>query len=495
MNHNQEGKDACLEEFTGFAGKILAEWAVPGMAVGIVKEGRVLYRQGFGYRDVAKKLPVTSETLFAIGSSTKAFTATSAGMLVDDGKLDLDTPVIEYLSDFRLCDDYATLHTTPRDLLCHRTGMPGYDSLWILSQRSRDEFYHRLRYLEPSSGFRDIFQYSNLMYMAAGVLIGRLSGCSWEEFVADRIFKPLGMKKSNFHVAESQKDRNFSQPYFTFTGETMKVPFREIDALGPGGSINSNIDDMMKWVLLHLNKGKAGDIQIVSEVSLAETHRPNIVIRNPVYAMMTQLSVYGLGWGSSHYRGYSLVEHGGNIDGFSALVSMLPEENIGVVVLSNSLNLMSYVIVREIYDRLLGLGERDWNSHYKNVFAKIMKMSAPPAGSSDGQKPSTIPSLPLTEYTGVYEHPAYGPVKVTLDGDNLAVKFQSGLTSIMKHSHFDVFKGTTSDFYLSAVAVRFHLSSDGVLESLSMPLESGVADISFKRIEPKKIAQGGGLSQ
>jgi CubicO group peptidase (beta-lactamase class C family) len=186
-----------LEGFPKFAEEIRAEWLVPGMAVGVVKDGEVVYTNSYGYRDVERQLPVTTKTLFAIGSSTKAFTAMAIGMLVDDGKLNLDTPVIEYMPDFRLYDDYATLHTTPRDILCHRTGMPGYDALWMLSHGSREEFYRRLRYLEPSAGFRDVFQYNNLMYMVAGVLVGRLSGGSWEEFVAERIFKPLGMEHSN----------------------------------------------------------------------------------------------------------------------------------------------------------------------------------------------------------------------------------------------------------------------------------------------------------
>ncbi|MGB6864192.1 MAG: serine hydrolase domain-containing protein, partial [Candidatus Aminicenantaceae bacterium] len=177
-------EDVPLKGFTEFAEKVMAEWGVPGMAVGVIKDGEVIYMKGFGYRDVEKQLPVTSKTLFAIGSSTKAFTAISVGMLVDDGKLDLDTPLIEYLPDFRLYDDYATLHTTPRDLLCHRTGMPGYDPIWILSSRSRDEYYHRLRYLEPNAGFRDVFQYNNFMYMVAGILVGRLGGGSWEKFVS-----------------------------------------------------------------------------------------------------------------------------------------------------------------------------------------------------------------------------------------------------------------------------------------------------------------------
>lgn len=476
-------EDIPLKGFTEFADKVRAEWRVPGMAVGVVKDGEVVFMKGFGCRNVEKKLPVTSKTLFAIGSSTKAFTAMAVGMLVDDGKLDLDTPVIEYLPDFRLYDDYATLHTTPRDLLCHRTGMPGYDSLWFLSHGSRDEFYRRLRYLEPNHGFRDIFQYNNLMYMVAGILVGRLSGGSWEEFVAERIFKPLGMEHSNCSVTESQKANDFAQPYITFRGKTEKVPFRNLDTTGPAGSVNSCIEDLMEWVMLHIDDGKVGDSQLVSETSLAQMYLPHMAIRNPGCVKMAQSSMYGQGWYISDYRGYGLVEHGGNIDGFSSLVSFLPKEKTGVVVLSTSLNIVGYVIVRDIYDRLLGLEERDWNLHYKNVFAEIMEMFSASGGAKEEPKPSTSPSLPLADYAGVYEHPAFGRVEVTVDNEKLTAYFQSGLTSELEHFHFDVFKGTTSDFWLPAISVRFHLGDDGTVDNLSMPLQEGVSDIVFRRVK------------
>ena len=472
-----------LKGFTEFAKKVMAGWGVPGMAVGVVKDGKVVYMKSFGYRDLEKQLPVTPKTLFAIGSSTKAFTAMAVGMLVDDGKLDLDTPLIEYMPDFRLEDDYATLHVTPRDLLCHRTGIQGYDSLWILSHRSRDEFYRRLRYLKPNAGFRDVFQSNNFMYMVAGILVGRVSGGSWEEFVAGRIFKLIGMENSNFSVLESKRANDYSQPYMSFTGEPAKVPFRNIDALGPGGAINSNIEDMTKWVLLHLNNGKANDRQLISEASLAQTHLPHMAIRDPLLAKLAQSTMYGQGWFISDYRGYNIVEHGGNIDGFSALVSFLPKEKTGVVVLSNSLNIMGYVIVRDIYDRLLGLEARDWNSHYKNLMAEIMEAMFGTKATEEKPKPNTSPSLPLADYAGIYEHPAFDRVTVMVDNDKLTVKFQSGLTSELEHFHFDVFKGTTSDFYLPVINIRFHLSTSGDVESFSMPLGSGVPDIVFRGVK------------
>ena len=470
-----------LEGFSEFAETVRADWAVPGMAVGVVKEGNVVFLQGFGNRDVEKQLPVTTNTLFAIGSSTKCFTAMAIGMLVDDGKLNLDTPLIEYLPDLRLFDEYATLHATPRDLLCHRTGMPGYDALWILTRVSRDQLLHRLRYLQPNVSFRDDFQYNNVMYMVAGVLIGRLGGGSWEDFVAERIFRLLAMRNSNFRVGDSQKTNDFSQPYITFTGEPVRVPPRMAEAVAPAGGINSNIEDMTKWILLHLNNGKSDDVQLISEASLMQMHRQNVAVRNPLYEKLTEASMYGQGWYITDHRGYRLVEHGGNIDGFSALVSLLPEKNIGVIFLSNSMNITGYVIVRDVYDRLLDQEERDWNSHYKGSFAEIMKLFSGGGGEQEEPKPNTAPSLPIADYAGEYRHPAFDSVHVAVNQGKISLEFQSGLTSELSHFHFDDFEGTTSDFYLPKVRVRFHLSDRGSMESFSMPVESGVPDIVFSR--------------
>jgi hypothetical protein len=202
---------------------------------------------------------------------------------------------------------------------------------------------------------------------------------------------------------------------------------------------------------------------------------------------MGQFSIYGQGWGISNYQGHSLIEHGGNIDGFSALVSLLPEENIGVVVLSNTLNIMGYVIVRDIYDRLLGLEEQDWNSYYKNLLAEIMEDMFGTSGAEEKAIPNTSPSLPLINYAGTYKHPAFERVKIKVDNDKLKATFQSGLTSNLEHYHFDVFKGSTSDFYLPAIVVHFNLNDSGTIVSFSVPLESNVPEIVFKRLESENI--------
>ena len=319
--------------------------------------------------------------------------------------------------------------------------------------------------------------------MVAGILVGRLSNSSWEEFITNRIFKPLNMEHSNFSVTVSQKSKNFSQPYLTFTENPQKVPFRNLDTVGPAGSINSCIEDLVKWIMLLVNNGRIGDSQLISEKSVAEMFLPHVTIRNPVYVKMSQSMIYGQGWYISDYRGYRLVEHGGNIDGFSALLSILPDEKIGVAVISNSLNFATHVLTREVFDRLLGLEKKDWNSYFRDLYADIIKMYSSSSGANQEAKPNTNPSLTLKDYTGVYMHPAFGRVEVKLVRERLRIIFQSGLSSELEHFHFDLFKGRTSDFYLPSINIHFHLNNKGLVDNFTLPLQEVVSDIVFKRIQ------------
>jgi CubicO group peptidase (beta-lactamase class C family) len=486
MKDRVDSTNDSFKDLPGFIEKSMVEWGVPGLAVTVVREDEVIYLEGFGYRDTEKRLPVTPGTLFAIGSCTKPFTAASVAMLVDEKKLDWHTPVIEYLPDFRLYDDYATIHTTPCDLLCHRTGLPRYDILAFLSYRGRDEIYKRLRYLQPSTGFREFFQYNSMMYIAAGILVGRVSGGTWEEFVADRIFKPLGMKTSNFSVTDSQKSDDFALPYAETDGKPARIPFLNIDVLGPGGSINSSIEEMSRWLMVHIGNDNSGSKGLISAKSLAQMQMPHMAIhpeRDAMCSLLMEQGVSGMGWFISNYRGFPMIFHGGDINGFSALTSFLPGEKTGVVVLTNTVNMLPYVVSRTIYDRLLGLEDFEWNSYFKKRFKKIMGTCGSTA-IGEKAKPGTRPSLPLNDYTGAYEHPGFGCIQLETCDDRLEGTL-SGLNFQLEHYHFDVFRIT--DSILKGTKVCFHLSSDGEVKILSLPLEQGVPDFVFEHIPAKKV--------
>lgn len=463
----------------------MQEWKVPGLAIAIVKDNEIIFCEGFGFRDVEKGLKVTPETLFAIGSCTKAFTTIAMGILVEQGKLDWDKPVRNYLPTFKLYDSYATEHMTPRDLVTHRSGLPRHDFVWYGTSFTRQELVERLQYLEPTHELRAVFQYQNLMYMTAGYLVDQISERSWEEFVRQEIFNPLEMGGSNFSVVKSQETDDFALPYQEKDDDVKEIPFRNIDVVGPAGSVNSNVTDMAKWLLLHLNQGKCGKKQIISPVNLSQMHTPQIVIPQPLEYHEILHTSYGLGWGITAYRGHNRVEHGGGIDGFSALTTLLPQDKIGIVILTNMGGTpLPSIVASHVCDRLLGLDEVPWNERIRKKVdeAKEAAEKAKEKTSSE-RKTGTHSSHPLEDYVGDFEHSAYGIFSVDIKDDHLTATYNS-LVFELQHYHYDIFETKSEENELSAL-VSFFTDSKGNISSLSLPLEPTVKPIVFTRMPEK----------
>jgi len=485
-----------FKKFRLFMDSEMKRWEVPGMGIGIYKDGKVLFSEGFGYRNLEKKLPVTPNTIFAIGSASKAFTTMDVQILVDEGKVEWDKPVQTYLPDFELKDEVATARMTVRDLVCHRSGLPRHDGLWYGTSLTREDIYQRLRYLDFSADFRSTMQYNNLMFLTAGYLVGKLTNSSWEEFTRQRIFAPLGMASSNCSVEDSKKSEDYSSPYQRREGKVEEVPFRNINNIGPAGSINSNINDMLKWVEFHLNKGKVGDKQIVSEAGQREVYTPAMFMRQPMLSIQPDKQsnmAYGLGWFIETYRGHMVVHHGGAIDGFYFLNAFLPNDNIGVVVLSNLGGTpLVQISMGHILDMVLGL-DPVWEKLSLERFAESKKDEA---AAKDREKEEeaervkdTQPSHPLADYAGEYEHPAYGVVAVEIKDNALQGKHFS-FDFKLDHWHYDVFKASD---HLSKVAFLTNLKGD--IDGLSVAVEPAVAPVVFTRKaseamkDPKFLAQ------
>jgi len=481
-------EDLNLNGYEQYVENTMKDWKVQGCAVAIVKNGKIVYTKGFGLRDVKNNLPVTPNTLFAIGSCSKAFTAASVCLLVDDGKMDFDKPVITYYPNFRLQDDYVTTHITVRDLLCHRSGLPRHDFVWYGADNlTRKDIVDALRYLEPSKGFRETWQYQNGMFGVAGYLVDLVSGDSWEKFVAKRLFEPLGMKASNFSVTESQKSSDFAKPYAERKDDVKEIPFRNIDAMGPAGSINSNVVDMANWVIMQINGGKFEGRQIVGDGTLRQTQTPQMVIPSPITDEVFY-STYGLGWMITSYRGHLRVEHGGNIDGFSASVCFLPRDSIGIVVLTN-MNATTFPSVARNYaiDKILGLSEIDWNTRLIGDMKKAKEMAKEQEGKKDPNRvEGTEPSHELKAYVGKYEHPAYGTVEITLVDDKLTADLHS-MKADLKHYHYDIFETVDNDV-IPKIKISFYTNLKGDIDKISIPLQDGVKDIEFKKaVEIKNV--------
>jgi len=473
-----------LDGLDAFIAQVMDEWKVPGLAIAVVDEGEVVLLKGYGYRDLEQELPVTPRTLFAIGSITKSFTVSLLGTLVDEGKLDWDTPVREYLPDFRLYDEYATAHMTPRDLVTHRSGLPRHDLMWYGADFTRREMFERLRYLEPSEPFRYVYQYQNLMFMTAGYLAGRLAATTWEDLTRRRLLDPLGMERSMFSVRELEHADDAALPYVKNDGAVRSVPYRNIDQIGPAGSINSSVEEMIRYVQFHVAMGKHDGVQILSQANAREMQTPQMTIPGDFQDEELSHTAYGMGLGIDYYRGHKVVQHGGGIDGFISLLSFMPRQKIGMIILTNLSgdNPVPMLVSRRVYDQLLELEPVDWVGRLRQRREQA-EVRRPEQEDDESRVEGTAPSHPLAAYAGTYEHPGYGRLQVELADSVLRVGFHDESTQL-RHYHYDVFEGADDPVnpIVDEIKIRFLSDADGRINRVAVPLEPRVDDIVFTRV-------------
>lgn len=471
-----------IEEIKVFIEKERKNWKVPGVGVGIVKGDKVLLSQGFGLRNQQSKQPVTDHTLFAIGSTTKAFTSVIMGNLIDEGLIDWNSPIKTFLPEFKLKDRYATEKINTRDLLTHQSGLPRHDLMWYGSPFSRQDIFKRLKFLAPSTSFRNKFQYQNLMFMTAGYLAEKMTNQSWEELVLKRIFNPLLMNESNFSIAEMRRSPDHALPYKLHKDKIEQMPFRSIDAVGPAGSINSNVVDMLKWVKLNLN----GNPAIISPGSLKEIHSPQVVMSRQSPFSEIPFMLYGMGWMIFPYQSKIMHEHGGNIDGFSAHVSMMPEENLGVVILTNQNgSALPTVLNHGIYERLANLKIVDWTARLKK--GSKMQAKAQKQGES-GKKGWTRTSHDLKDYAGKYSSKGYGDMIVTESFGQLTIQY-NGFKVPLKHWHYDVFALNDQSNALHGLKVQFLSNIQGELSRIAATLDQAAPPVIFARQPDPRLFQ------
>jgi CubicO group peptidase (beta-lactamase class C family) len=479
-----------MNGFDDFIEQSLKDWQTPGVAIAVIKGDKVVFSKGFGARNLKEGLPVDAQTLFPLASVTKAFTSASLALLVDRGLLTWDRPVKEYLPDFKLYDGFATERMTARDLLCHRCGLPRHDAFWYNSPFNREELFERLRYLEPNKDFRTTFQYNNLMFMVAGVLLQRLTGLTWEDFVRSEIFSPLGMRLTNISIEETRDSGNYSLPYGINKKQVQEIPFYippgGIKATGPAGSIYSNVEDMAKWLALHLNSGLFAGRQLISAANINETHLPNTIIRGAFTADLAPFNelsnlTYAMGWMVETYRGHTMIQHGGHIDGFSTMAAFLPEEKIGVVTLANiDGSQYPFIPTLNVFDRFLGLEPLPWSERIRNEDKKLAAASEKGKSRDKSQRVSgTRPSHPYDAYLGEYEHPGYGLLKIEKDEKGLKV-FYNNATLPLKHYHYEVFEMSGS-FMREPLKATFSSDILGKVTSVAIPFEPHTPEIVFKR--------------
>ncbi len=487
-----------LTDFDQYIQDTMTSWHCPGVAVSIVKGDDVLHQSVHGWRDVEDELPMTADTRFPIASITKSFTAMSAALLVDGGKLDWDEPVREYMPEFILDDPYVTEHVTVRDMLAHRTGLPRHDfAAWRLDV-SLAEFIKRMKHLEFNLSFREHFQYNNLMYSATAYLVEKLAGQPWEEFVHERIFVPLGMVASNFAPEPPQAGQVTAAGYRVDRDEEggakgfVRLPFGEHTQLSPGaaGAIFSTMADLTRWLTVHVNEGRLGEFQLVSPANLQQMHLPQIVVPGGGISealLGNTIFTYGLGWSIEPYREYTLVHHGGGVEGHSLMVGFVPQEDVGVVALTNIAGLpVPHVFLYEGIDRALGLPERDWNTRFHHTFDPMIVAEARgKQTAAEEQVADAPPTHPLEAYEGTYEADGYPDFAVKRQGVGLEARTVGSLDwSELRHYHYNIFEWHIAAFDHWA-KVRFRVNDQGEVDSVSVPLEPAVENITFTRRQPE----------
>ena len=477
-----------------YVARAMKTFEVPGMSISVVKEGKVILAKGYGVRQLGDPAPVDANTLFGIGSNTKAFTSAAIATLVDEGKLSWDDPVYERLKGFEMYDPYVSKEMRIRDLLCHRSGLglgEGDLMFWPHTSFTRDDVVYRLRFLKPATSFRSRYAYNNLMFVTAGQVVAATSGKSWDEYLREKIFVPLGMNATNTSTTTYRKGENWAYPHSKVDGKLQVIPFEALDNAGPAGSINSSASDLAKWVIVQLNRGKIPGIEkrLFSEKASREMWAQQTVIPvndegpEELKALRPHFAGYGLGWFLRDYQGHRLVGHTGGVAGFVTRVMMVPEENLGVVVLTNAEEDSAFdAVLYHILDGYLAGPTQDYIAAFKSVEDKHRKEAEETmAKAAAARAADSKPSLPLDKYAGDYSDPWYGIATIRSENGALLLNFvrtEKGLADLQPWQ-YDTFKAHWRDRTVEDAFVTFALKPDGSVDHFTMVAVSPLADFSF----------------
>ena len=488
--------DQRLAGFDAWMDQVMKEWNVPGIGVGVVVKDQLVFAKGYGYRDVGRQLPFTPATVVPIASNTKLFTAVAMGSLVEQGKIEWDRPVKEFVPAIEFYNEQLNAQVTIRDMLAHRTGITRHDMIWYKSDFTRAELFARIKYLEPKEPLRTTFLYNNMMYAGAGHIIQLLSGQQWEDFVRARLFQPLGMTSSVFSIDDMVKFEDHGVPYTERrdSDELYLIPhYSEAAGVGPAGSINSNIQDMAKWLIALLNGGRYAGQEVIPAAAVKATLEPTLAMPNTAlevrgYGELLN-SAYGMGRWTGSYRGHLLAYHGGDINGFHSQVSCMPYDSLGVVVFvigdhcAQLYNIVSY----NIYERLLGMDETPWSQRLNEIRLKgkaAGKEARAQAGG--GRIKHAPPSHPLADYTGEFEHPAYGVLAISPGADGQALTFDFHKIHLpLSHFHYERFD-TPDDEQDGKWSVNFSTNPQGEVDRALISLDEN--EVTFVRRVPAALS-------
>ena len=470
--------------------KSLDEWQVPGMAIAIVNSDSLVFSKGYGFSNIDKKTKVDGNTLFAVASNSKAFTASAIAILVEEGKLNWTDKVVDYLPYFKMYDYYTTQNFTIEDLLCHRSGLVTFsgDLLWYGTTLTPEEIIAAQQYLKPKSDFRTTFGYSNIAFLAAGKIVEKVSGISWQEFVKQHFLSPLQMNRTLTSTNQILKATNVATPYYFENNKNNEVKWVNWDNIAPAGALISSVNDFSKWLQLNLNEGKLDEKVVYNEKSFRRITTPHINFEVGKNTENIHFKSYGLGWELQDYEGYKVISHGGGYDGMISKSFFIPEKKIGVVILTNSLNWVPSALSNKILDVLLtnNLEGKDWSTNYleyKNQQAKKDSIETAEIENLRGKQNRN--HLNITDYTGIYKDKMYGTVTVSVK-DNV-LHFQMDKTPIfyatLQHwnHHIFTFKFPKELSSLPAGKLWFDLNKEGEISKLHIDVPN--PDFDFTEFE------------
>jgi CubicO group peptidase (beta-lactamase class C family) len=486
MAHSSDVQHAPIAELVPeldrLAADAMSDWKVPGAALAVVQEGQLVLAKAYGHRNIEANLPATTATQFLIGSITKSFTATGVSLLHHEGRLDWTKPVRDYIPEFRLHDPVATERVTVRDLLCHQSGLPRHDWVWLPGDRTSAQLLGAMRYLEPSRDIRAAWQYNNLCYNVAGLLIERASGQNYEAFIRARLTDRLGMMVS-FTLDDLEASADATRPYMMH--EDTRLPAIRLPVSSTAaGAINTSVADLANWMLLHLGRGEFGGERLLPATLIEALHAPRVYYSQPEFAELGAAH-YGLGFRCHSYRGDRLVWHGGGLVGWGALMTLVPDLGIGVAVLTNrspseTLRTLTWYVI----DRLRGREPIDWRERFRKLRDQALaQMEADKNAREKVRHKNTSPAHDLAAYAGDYDHPAYGIMSIKQQGGALHWWWR-GMFAAMTHRHYETFElPEVPDRLLpDRLAITFLTDREGNIVSLSAPIEPMVKDVVFTRL-------------
>lgn len=482
-------KEVNLKELDAYFERAYKEFNLPGLAVGIIKDGEVVFKKGYGYQNTETKTPITPQTVFGVASVSKAFTGAAILMLVDEGKIKLDDKVIDYLPDFRLHDYYITKELTIRDLLIHRVGLATFDGdkLWYGTNYSREEVIERIRHLPIKNSFRSKFGYQNIMYIVAGEVIKKVTGKTWDEFTQERIFNPLNMKTATTTNKGFENRNDVAFPHINGKPDL----FINYDNSGPAASINASVEDLLNWAKMWLQKGKFDDKTILSPTAYYTAVSSQMFLSGgPGEEVFGQhFFNYGIGWFISDYYGRKLVYHDGGLPGIYSKVLFIPEEKLGIVVLANELINVGNAIKYKIIDAYINDKQTDYITRdLENLNRYKKNQSDMNEGRIKGRISGTSPSLEMENYAGEYIDEMYGKTLINKIGDDYyftMIPTAKLFNGKMEHWHYDTFKVQFADKFLPFALITFSLNKNGDVEGFTIDLPN--PDFHFYNLDFKKI--------